>query len=215
MTGYLVPTGYGEAEFTEKHSRFIGRIWPVENEAEAMARIREMREKHWDASHNVYAYILRENGITRYSDDGEPQGTSGMPTLNVLRGANIYNVCCVVTRYFGGTLLGTGGLMRAYSHTASLTLDKAGISAVRLWKIVLLACSYGQFERVRSEIETHAGVVRDIDYGADVLITALLPDDAEALFLERIGDVSAGTIIPETVGEEFRAVRIEKDRRMP
>ena len=117
---YLTPAAFGEAEFTEKRSRFIGRVWPVETEAEALEHLKRMREQHWDATHNVYAYVLREGGIMRYSDDGEPQGTSGMPVLNVFRSREIVNVCCVVTRYFGGILLGTGGLVRAYSRSAKL-----------------------------------------------------------------------------------------------
>ena len=110
---YLTPAAYGEAELIEKRSRFIGRVWPVESEAEALEHLKEIRARHWDATHNVYAYILREGGTMRYSDDGEPQGTSGMPTLTVFRAKEIQNVLCVVTRYFGGILLGTGGLVRA------------------------------------------------------------------------------------------------------
>jgi len=98
MTTYLVPEGCGEAEFTEKHSRFIGRVWRTDTEQEALEKIRETREKHRDATHNVYAYIIRDNNITRYSDDGEPSGSSGMPTLNVFASEEIKNVCCVVTR---------------------------------------------------------------------------------------------------------------------
>ena len=112
MEEYFVPAGDGTAEFVEKRSRFIGRIWNTETEEEALACIRAMREQHWDARHNVYAYLIR-GGAMRYSDDGEPQGTAGMPVLEVLRGAELYNVCCVVTRYFGGILLGAGGLVRA------------------------------------------------------------------------------------------------------
>ena len=96
MTNYFTPAGYGEAEHIEKKSRFIARIWPVKGEDEALDKIRQMREKHWDASHNVYAYILRENSIMRYSDDGEPQGTSGLPVLNVFKSAGVYDACCVV-----------------------------------------------------------------------------------------------------------------------
>lgn len=109
----------------EKKSRFTGRIWPVETEEEALAHIKKTRDEFWDATHNVYAYIIK-GGATRYSDDGEPGGTAGMPVLNVLRQAEISNVCCVVTRYFGGTLLGAGGLVRAYGRAAKLALDAAG-----------------------------------------------------------------------------------------
>ncbi len=206
---YRVPSGYGEAEIIEKKSRFIGRVWLTETEAEANARIKEMRELHWDATHNVYAYIIRDGGLMRYSDDGEPQGTSGMPTLSVFRGEEIYNVCCVVTRYFGGTLLGTGGLVRAYSHTAKAALEAAGISVMRRWKTMLLACAYSQFERMKIEVLEYDGLIEDIDFGADVMITAILPENRAEDFAARIVDVTAGAVTPETIGEEFRAARIK------
>lgn len=209
MTEYRVPAGYGEAEFIEKRSRFIGRVWLTETEEEAVARIKEMREKHWDATHNVYAYIIKDGGIMRYSDDGEPQGTSGMPTLNVFRSEEMFNVCCVVTRYFGGILLGAGGLVRAYSKTAKLALDAAGISMMRLWKETLVACSYSQYERVKAELEMFDAVITDTDFGADVMMTVLLPEDRADAFAARITDVTAGTVVPETVGETFRGIRIK------
>lgn len=210
MTEYLIPSGYGEAEFVEKRSRFIGRVWVTEAEEEAVARIKEMRDKHWDATHNVYAYIIRDGGIMRYSDDGEPQGTSGMPTLNVFRGEGIQNVCCVVTRYFGGILLGTGGLVRAYSAAAKLALEAAGISVVRLWKEIVLACKYSQYEPVIKEIAAFDGLSTDVDYGVDVMITALLPEDKAEQFAARVFDITAGTVNCEIVGEEFRAVKLDK-----
>lgn len=210
MTEYLIPSGYGEAEFVEKRSRFIGRVWVTEAEEEAVARIKEMRDKHWDATHNVYAYIIRDGGIMRYSDDGEPQGTSGMPTLNVFRGEGIQNVCCVVTRYFGGILLGTGGLVRAYSAAAKLALEAAGISVVRLWKEIVLACKYSQYEPVMKEIAAFDGLSTDVDYGVDVMITALLPEDKAEQFAARVFDITAGTVNCEIVGEEFRAVKLDK-----
>ena len=108
MKEYLVPTGDGEAQFIERRSRFIGHIFLTETEEEALARLKQMREQYWDATHNVYAYIIRD-GATRFSDDGEPGGTAGMPVLQVLQREELYNVTCVVTRYFGGILLGAGG----------------------------------------------------------------------------------------------------------
>ena len=107
---YFVPfADYGEDKFEEKRSKFTGRLWHVETAEEAVAKIKEMRETYWDATHNCYAYILREGNVMRYSDDGEPQGTAGMPILEVLRHENLTDCVCVVTRYFGGILLGTGG----------------------------------------------------------------------------------------------------------
>ena len=107
---YFVPfSEYGEDKFEEKHSKFTGRLWRVESAEQAVARVKQMRDAHWDATHNCWAYIIREGNLMRYSDDGEPQGTAGMPILDVLRHEKLENVCCVVTRYFGGILLGTGG----------------------------------------------------------------------------------------------------------
>lgn len=208
MKTYLVPFAYGEAEMTEKRSRFIGRVWPVENEDEAVARIREMREKHWDATHNVYAYVLRENGIMRYSDDGEPGGTSGMPTLNVFRAEGIENFCCVITRYFGGILLGAGGLVRAYSAVAKLALDAAGVSQMALWKQKLISCSYAQYERVKRLLDESEAVIENTDFGTDVVLDALLREDRAPDFVGRLTDLTAGTVVCEDAGESFRGVRI-------
>lgn len=213
MTEYLIPGGYGEAELVEKRSRFIGHVWITETEEEAVAKIRQMREKHWDATHNVYAYIIRDSGIMRYSDDGEPQGTSGMPTLNVFRGEGINNVCCVVTRYFGGILLGTGGLVRAYSAAAKAALEAAGISVVRLWKEIMLACKYSQYEQIMKELASFNGVATDIDYGVDVMISALLPEDKAEAFNARVFDLTQGTVAGEIIGEELRAVKLEERQK--
>lgn len=206
---YFVPSGFGEAEFIERRSRFIGRVWRTDTEEEALARIAEMREKHWDATHNVYAYIIKDGGAMRYSDDGEPQGTSGMPVLGVFRSAGVFNLCCVVTRYFGGVLLGAGGLVRAYSHTAALALDSAGISVMRRWKELRLNCPYSYFERVKVEIAAFEGAIENIDYGAEVVIEALLPASRAEEFNARLIDMTAGTLAPEITGECYRAVGLK------
>ena len=210
MSGYLVPKGFGEAEFIEKRSRFIGRVWRVESEDEAIAHIKEMREKHWDATHNVYAYIIRDGGAMRYSDDGEPGGTSGMPTLTVFRAAEIFNVCCVVTRYFGGILLGTGGLVRAYSQAAKLALEAAGISRMDVWDITAVACPYSLYERVRRELEAAGAIVENVDYGADVTIEAALPHGGDEALNVRLADISAGSVELLVLGSEERAIEVRK-----
>lgn len=208
MTEYLVPSGFGEAEFTEKRSRFIGRVWLTETENEAISRINEMRERHRDATHNVYAYIIKEGNAMRYSDDGEPQGTSGMPTLNVFRGEGIFNVCCVVTRYFGGILLGTGGLARAYSHAAKIALEAAGISVMRLWDRLLVSCDYSRYERIKKELESSGGIAEDTDFGADIVITALLPEGNTDGFTERVKDITLGQAYIEKIDSRFMSVKI-------
>ncbi|MDL2307478.1 YigZ family protein [Desulfovibrio sp. OttesenSCG-928-C06] len=202
---YLIPSSYGEAEFEEKRSRFIGRVWPVEEEAEALARIGEMRSKHYDATHNVYAYIIR-NRQTRYSDDGEPQGTSGLPTLNVFQSEGVFNVCCVITRYYGGILLGAGGLVRAYSKAAKLALDAAGKSIVRKWDIILLPSPYSMFERFRLLVQDHGGIIESSEFAADVLLQILMPVENSAVFLRKVTDISSATVEAEIIETVFRAV---------
>ena len=205
MEEYLVPTAFGQAEFIEKKSRFIGHIWPTESEAEALAHIEEMRKLHYDATHNVWAYIIKD-GPVRFSDDGEPGGTAGMPTLQVLQRENLFHVTCVVTRYFGGILLGAGGLVRAYTQSAKDALDAAGISVVRRWIEVLLPCSYAQSERVKLETEGFGGVIAEADYGADIALTVLLPEERADAFLAHILDVTAGTVEGMVCGERFQDV---------
>ena len=126
MEEYLVPTAYAQAEFTEKKSRFIGRIWPVETEEAALEKIQSMKKQHYDATHNCWAYIIKD-GAVRFSDDGEPGGTAGMPMLQVLQREGLFNVVCVVTRYFGGILLGAGGLVRAYTKGAKIEIGRAHV----------------------------------------------------------------------------------------
>ncbi len=206
---FFIPSGFGEAEFIEKRSRFIGRVWPVCSEEEALALLKETRDRHWDATHNVYAYIIKDGGVMRHSDDGEPQGTSGMPVLGVFRSAEVFNVLCVVTRYFGGVLLGAGGLVRAYSHTAALALDAAGVSAMRLWDEANITCPYPLFERVRNEIAAFLGHELSADYGENVKISALIPKGQTDRFKMRLNDISSGTLKFEHKGETYRPVRIK------
>ncbi len=209
MTEYYIPTGSSETEFMEKRSRFLGRVWPVDSEEEARARIEETKKKHYDARHNCWCYLLRD-GPVRYSDDGEPQGTAGQPMLNVFQREGVVNVCCVVTRYFGGILLGAGGLVRAYTQSAKDALDAAGISVVRRWVEVLLPCSYAQFERVKLETEKFGGVIADTDYGADIALTVLLPEEQAEACLAHLLDATAGTVEGMVCGERFQAVPVRE-----
>ncbi len=204
MEEYLVPTKDAEAEFVERRSRFIGRIWHTETEEEALACIKRMREQHWDATHNVYAYIIKD-GPTRYSDDGEPGGTAGMPTLQVLQREGLFNVCCVVTRYFGGILLGAGGLVRAYAKGAKIAVDAAGKSMKRVWDVLYLPVPYNWYERMVREIADFGGVIRDTQFGADVELEVLTATGQTSAFLERLTDLSAGTLEAMITGQEYLA----------
>lgn len=207
MTGYRIPAGPGEAEFTEKRSRFLGHLRPVESEEEARAFITEMKKKYYDARHNCWCYIIR-NGPERYSDDGEPQGTAGIPMLEVLRREEIYNAVCVVTRYFGGVLLGAGGLLRAYTRSTGDALAAAGISQIRCWMELELACSYAMAERLKLETAAFGGVVAEMEYGAAVTLKVLVPEEKSRDLSGRIFDVSSGSVTARVTGEAMRAVRI-------
>lgn len=203
MTEYYIPTGHSEAELIEKRSRFIGQVWRVSSEEEARARIEETRKKHYDARHNCWCY--RVGGTERYSDDGEPQGTAGQPMLNVFQREGVTDVACVVTRYFGGILLGAGGLVRAYTQSAKDALDAAGISVVRRWVAMEVPCTYAQFDEVRREVFHFGGVEENIDFGADVLMSVLIPEERSAQFAAHLLDASAGTIEALEAGEQFKA----------
>ena len=205
MTEYYIPGGAGESELVEKRSRFLGHVRPVESEDEARAFIADMKKQYYDARHNCWCYLLKD-GPERYSDDGEPQGTAGIPMLEVFRREGVTNLVCVVTRYFGGVLLGTGGLFRAYTKSARDALEAAGRSAVRRWICMELPCSYAALERCKQEIAAFDGAVEDLDYGAGVTIRALLPEEKSEAFRERIFDVSGGTIRARVTGESHRAV---------
>ncbi len=207
MTEYFVPAGAGESEYVEKRSQFLGHVRPVESEEEARAFIAEMKKKYYDARHNCSCYLLR-GGVERYADDGEPQGTAGLPMLEVFRREGVTNVVCVVTRYFGGVLLGAGGLFRAYGKAAKDALDAAGVAVVRRWVETEFSCSYAAAERLRTETAAFDGVVTETRYAADVTLCALVPEERAGDFAARIRDLSAGTVEVRTVGESFRAVRV-------
>ena len=206
MTEYYIPTRASETEFTEKRSRFLGHVWRVENEAEARARIEEMKKRYYDARHNCWCYRLREGGVERYSDDGEPQGTAGQPMLNVFQREEVTNVVCVVTRYFGGILLGAGGLVRAYTKSAKDALDAAGISVVRRWTQVALTVPYSLFERVKLEAESLGGVLGVPEYAAQVTMPVLLPEDKVEAFTQRMTEITAGSVVPAVTGEILKDV---------
>lgn len=206
---YYVPfLESAEDEFVEKKSRFIGRAYRVQTEAEAQSILDELRKKYWDASHNVYAYSLC-GGITRCSDDGEPSGTAGRPTLEVITREGITNVLVVVTRYFGGILLGAGGLVRAYAHSAKIALDAAGVAAMRKTIDYTLRVDYTFFEQVKLEVEAAGGGITNTDYAEAVTLDLWIPDGGEAAFEQRITELTAGRVQPRPSGEGRQFVRIK------
>ena len=209
MTEYYIPTADAQAELVEKRSRFIGRLRPVETEEQARAFLEAVKKEHYDARHNCWCYLLKD-GPVRYSDDGEPQGTAGQPMLGVFQKAGVTNLCCVVTRYFGGVLLGAGGLVRAYTQAAKLALDAAGISVVRRWVEVEVACPYNLFERVKNEAAAQDGVLGEVFYTDRVAVRVLLPEEKAAPFAGRIVELSAGACQAVELGESFQAVPVNR-----
>ena len=209
MDEYLVPSRFGEGEFVEKKSRFIGRIWQVETEEEALEKIQQMKKKHYDATHNCWAYIIRD-GAVRFSDDGEPGGTAGMPMLQVLQREGLYNVVCVVTRYFGGILLGAGGLVRAYTRGAKIAVDAGGKSMKRVWTALYVPCPYTYYERLKLETAAYGGIVRRTDFGSEGELELLFPEQQTDAFLTRLTDLTAGTVEAMEIGKEYRAFPVEK-----
>jgi len=204
MDEYLVPTAFGEDEFYEKKSRFIGRVWPVETEEEALEKIQQMKKQHYDATHNCWAYIIKD-GAVRFSDDGEPGGTAGMPMLQVLQREGLYNIVCVVTRYFGGILLGAGGLVRAYTRGAKIAVDAAGKSMKRVWSVLYVPCPYTFYERVKLLVGEFGGIIRETEFGAEVELELLFPVANVEPFLEKLTDMTSGTVEGMETGQEYKA----------
>lgn len=181
-----------QTETIEKKSKFIATVRPVKNEKEAQSFIEEMRKKYWDATHNVFAYQIGErNQIQRYSDDGEPSGTAGLPVLDVLKGEDIKNTAIVVTRYFGGTLLGTGGLVRAYGRSA-----KEGVLEAKIIEKVLccrfhVITDYSLLGKIQYEILQMGHVIEDTVYTDQIKFIVLVEDGKEDAFIKKINEISS------------------------
>jgi len=190
-------------EFVEKRSRFIGYVKPVKTEEEAVAFINQKRSEHWDARHNVYAYSLREGNIKRYSDDGEPSGTAGMPVLDVIVKNEIYDVCVVVTRYFGGVLLGTGGLVRAYSQGSKIALESGGIVLMQSCSLCEVSCSYNRYGKVSSLVMENGATIDDTIYESDVKIKFHIPPEQLSQLNKKLADATSGEVQAESDGESY------------
>ena len=204
MEQLWIPAGEGNSEYIEKKSRFLGLVLPVTTEAEARAQLEAVKKRKYDARHNCWAYVLH-TGQKRYSDDGEPQGTAGQPMLNVFEREGVVDVLCVVTRYFGGILLGAGGLCRAYTKAAKDALDAAGISKMQPWLRQQITVSYALFERAKLLIAAQEGTVEDAQYGADILITYRIPEGADEWLRTALREASSGSVVPSLLEEIFCA----------
>ena len=194
------------AELTEKRSRFIASVRPVLSEEEAVGFINGLRQGYWDATHNVYAYIIRENNIMRYSDDGEPSGTAGMPVLDVLKKEGLTNLCIVVTRYFGGILLGTGGLVHAYSKSAKRGIDAAGTAEMVLCRELKIRCSYTMLGKLRSALEKRNVIIGSIAYTDSVVIPLFVPLEEEEGVTKLVAELTNAAAEIERGDEYYRAL---------
>ena len=189
----------GTFEFSEKKSVFIGYAAPVSSEAEALAFVAEIKAKHSDARHNVSAYVV--GGACHASDDGEPQGTGGVPVLNVINGAELTNVCCVVTRYFGGTLLGVGGLVRAYSEGAKIAVQAAKIKIMAQSADFLLRCGYDFFGKLEYYLNEHGVLVLSTQFGEDVSTAVRIRKEEIPAFEHGITELSSGKLVPQLISD--------------
>ena len=208
MKPYQTIAGTGEAELVVKKSRFIGRIAPAQTPEAAMEFVASIRAKHSDASHNVWAYSLRDGGLRRYSDDGEPQGTAGVPVLNTLLKQDLVDCAAVVTRYFGGTLLGAGGLTRAYGQSASAAIAAAGVVTMAHCKVLRLTCGYGFYGALQRLIPAFGGTVLDVKFSEMTTILLRLRAEDAGAFIAQLTEKSNGRAQAETVREEFAALEI-------
>ena len=194
LNNYITINGKGEGEVIEKKSRFIAIAMPVSTEDEVIKHIEETKKQYYDARHNCYAYQIGKNSlIQRYSDDGEPKGTAGIPMLDILKGNNITNALVIVTRYFGGTLLGTGGLVRAYSSAAKLAITNAGIIQKVLHSIIHINVDYTLAGKIQYEILNSGNILKDILYTDRVEFIVLVDTNDTNSFLESIINITNNT----------------------
>ena len=201
---YKVLYQAGQDEIEEKKSRFIAHTLPVTSEEEAVAFLNKIKKEYWDARHNCHAYTIgKNNECTRCSDDGEPSGTAGRPILDVLLREGIHNCIVVVTRYFGGILLGGGGLVRAYSHAAKIAVDAGGIVTRAECSIVKIRCDYTFYGRLASLIPEQGGIVEDTAFEDAVTVKMRIPQELEPAFEARLVDLSNGTCRGEITDTVF------------
>lgn len=201
--GYFTLKKAAEERFIERRSEFIGNAAPVTTEAEAIAFVNSIRAKYSDATHNVYAYILREGNMARFSDDGEPHGTAGLPVLEVLRKEELYDCAVVVTRYFGGILLGAGGLVRAYSAGAKVGVDGAGKIFLKPFLRLEMEMDYGRYNRVVQLMSAHGVRTDDSLFETYVKLWASVPEERADGFIKAVTDATNGIVIVRTVSEFY------------
>lgn len=190
-------------KFEERKSLFIGHAKPIKSADEALEFIKQKKREYADATHNVFAYILEDGRIAKYSDDGEPQGTAGMPVLDTIKKCGVDGVCVVVTRYFGGILLGAGGLVRAYAHAAKLALDSANIITYEKYDVFSLRCGYSEYQKYIPLLSSFNAIIDDTIFEADVTVVFAIKQGVDSLLLPKISEISFGKDLPLKKGERF------------
>ena len=205
MEPYKSPLTVAEVEFTEKKSRFISRVAPVRSEGEALLFLDSVREQHRTATHNVYAYRTKNGNICRYSDAGEPSGTAGMPLLDVFVRQEVFDFCCVATRYFGGVMLGAGGLVRAYSRCGVIALEASGVGVLHEMAQCSASLPYPLYEIVRRQLAAYGADVTSEDFGESIVLGFRLPVDDLPKLSCAILEASSGLV---RIVEEGRSVGV-------
>ncbi len=200
---YKTVSRYASAELIEKKSKFIGYISPAQTEEEAWQFLESIRQKHRDATHNVYAYVIAENNINKFSDDGEPAKTAGAPVLDVILKEGLTNVIIVVTRYFGGTLLGTGGLVKAYSQSAKLAIETSGIVTMTESVEALMSLPYNLWGKIEKELENRKCITENVEFLQDVNVSFICKKEAFLDIKNSIINISGGTVVPEEINRLF------------
>ena len=191
------------AEFTEKKSVFICTVKPIWDEQSALDFINQIRGKHSDASHNVYAYIIRDSNVVRFSDDGEPNSTAGVPALSVLQKNDLTNVVAVVTRYFGGILLGAGGLVRAYSHAVKLAIDEAGVAIYENYTQFDVLCGYPDYDKLLKFIKSEKIITDNTSFGENIILSLAIKYDRFEKICAEIINLTNGKSDIIKQGERF------------
>lgn len=189
-------------EFVEKRSVFIGYSTTVKNEEEALEIIKQKKKEYADATHNVYAYVIGDS-ISRYSDDNEPQGTAGMPVLNSIRMSGLTDVLVVVTRYFGGILLGAGGLVRAYSTAASMAIEAGGTAVFENYSVYSITCPYSDYAKLNAELINFEAKIDSTDFSENVTINFAIREEASDSFIDKCNDWFNGRLTPHFISTRF------------
>lgn len=204
----MILAGCAEARIEEKKSEFIGYAAPVSSEDEAKKIVEERKRLFSDATHNVWAYYIDNGARARCSDDGEPQGTAGMPVLNVLKMSGGTGMCVVVTRYFGGTLLGAGGLVRAYSASAKAAIDAAGLAQCVQYSVFSITVSYSDYQRLSVQLGSLSALEEGAEFGSDVTVKAAIKEESAEKLISLVSDITAGKGSVTLLGTEERAEKL-------